>query len=178
MNLRWNTELRRFEAEFHNFASEQPMVKAVGFKTDGPPEWAWYTTKALVLAKLKGTPGLTISPDAKVEFNRLLPMEERNEALKTEAKKAKKELQKTLKNTAQDKLSPTEYLDAITGIVCLKVEPKAMPVPSTLEKIIDLKNTPCIICKTPVYSYEYAEGGPVVCLWCQKIVLDKPGEVC
>lgn len=176
MNLRWNPDLRRFEVEFHNFTEEQPLVKAVGFKTDGPPAWVWYSYKSEPLTKLreKKPATLTINPDARTEYLALKEVEDRNAAVKAQMKENAKALKKKLKIDKQDAMRPDEYLDEETGMVCLRVLPSTAapfempksktPIPSVL----------CFICEEPVFEYEYGEGHKPSCLWCQKIVLDSP----
>lgn len=175
MNLRWNTDLRRFEVEFHDFASEQPLVKAVGFKTDGPPAWVWYSYKSEPLTKLReNKPSvLTISADARSEYNRLHVVEQRNAEIKAQMQTATKELKKKLKTEKQDAAKPDEYLDPETGIICQKIAPKP---PIRVESLANLKKDPpaekCVICGDGLYDYEYPLSGPKACFWCQKVVLD------
>jgi hypothetical protein len=178
MNLRWNPSYRRFEVEFHNLWEEQPLVKAAGFKTDGPPTWLWWSAKSAPLTELREgkPPQLTINPDAKVEYIALKALEDKQAELKKIAQKNAKELKKKLQHDKQDKLKPGEYFDEGVGFICLKVDTsrplavaqKYIPPPPPDEK--------CIICGEGVYPYEYATV--IACLWCQKIVLDNDGEVC
>lgn len=181
MNLKWNPTERRFEAEFSDFASEQPLVKSVGFKTDGPPAWVWYSYKSEPLTKLReNKPAvLTISPEARAEYNRLHEVELRNATIKAQMKEAAKQLKKTLKRQKQDAMKPDEFFDEELQIVCNKVAPKP-PIPvASLEKIrTDLSTGKCIICGDNLYDYEYSPEGPKACFWCQKIVLDNTTEVC
>lgn len=181
MNLRWNAQERRFEAEFHDFAVEQPLVKSVGFKTDGPPAWVWYSTKSEPLTKLReNKPAvLTITPEARAEYTRLYEQELKHAEMRAKLKAAAKELKKKLKGEKQDALKPEEYFDEEVGFVCMKVAFKAMPAAHTLENINrNLTSEKCIICNTSLYAYEFPPEGPKVCLWDQKIVLDNATEVC
>lgn len=177
MNLIWNPNYRRFEVQFHDFASEQPLVKAAGFKTDGPPAWVWYAFKSEPLTKLReNRPAtLTIEQDARTEYAALKVVEDRNAATKAELAAHKKELKKKLKEDKQDAMRPDEYLDPL-GFVCLKVAPKLFV--STHQFIRPTPpNITCFICESPVYSYEYGEGQHPSCLWCQKEVLDNAEEL-
>lgn len=179
MNLKWNSDYRRFEVEFHNFTEEQPLIKTVGFKTDGPPAWVWYSIKSEPLTKLReNRPAvLNINADARQEYARLKEVEDRNAATKTALKEQQKVLKKKLNNDKLDSLKPSEYLDEALGFVCIIVKPNSEPWTSkfTLNPPPEIT---CFICGTPVYSYEYGENQTPSCLWCQKIVLDNATEVC
>jgi len=179
MNLAWNSELRRFEVEFHDFEDEQPRVKAVGFKTDGPPAWVWYSLKSEPLTKLKeNKPAtLTISPEARAEYSRLHVVELRNAEVKAQAKAAAKELKKKLKGDKADAMKPNEYLDEETGLICYQVKLKEKPYVSPM-KIAAPPEEKCVVCQHPIYAYEYEAGAPQICLWCQKIVVDTGEELC
>lgn len=178
MNLRWNPDLRRFEAEFHNFREEQPLVKAAGFKTDGAPQWVWWSAKSEPLTKLKeNKPAiLTINADARVEYAALKVIEDRNAATKAQFAEHKKALKKKLKLDKQDAAQPDEYFDEEIQVTCSRVEPKppAITRPFTPPPPPEIT---CFICAAPVYFYEY-EGTRASCMWCQKEVLDNAGEVC
>jgi hypothetical protein len=179
MNLRWNPNLRRFEVEFHNFTEEQPLVKAAGFKTDGAPEWVWYSYKSEALTKLReNRPSiLNINQDARTEYAALKVVEDLNAATKAQFAEHKKALKKKLKEDKQDAARPGEFMDEELGFICLKVEPK--PFKRLSEYIPPPPpETTCFICSTPVYSYEYGETQNPSCLWCRKIVLDNTEEVC
>lgn len=179
MNLNWNTTLRRFEVQFHDFNDEQPRVKAAGFKTDGPPAWAWYSFKSEPLTKLReNRPAtLTISPEARVEYTRLKEVEDRNAATKALLAEHKKALKKKLKTDKQDAMKPDEYFDEVLQAVCLKVPPKDTCTEKPFVRPTPPETT-CFICGEPVYWYEFAEGQKPACLYCQKIVLDNATEVC
>src|SRR5271166_1580008 len=172
MNLRWNSTLSRFEAEFSDFQGDLAAVKAAGFRTDGAPQWIWYSYKAGSLAKLKGRPGLTISPDARAQFNALWAVEERNAKVKAELAEHKKVLKKKLKIEEQEanaiEIPEKGYIDASDlPLVTLSKDAFVPPPPP---------ETRCIICQDPVYLYENTEIP--ACLWCSKIVLDSCTEVC
>jgi len=179
MNLNWNSTLRRFEVQFHDFQDEQPRVKAAGFKTDGPPAWLWYSFKSEPLTKIRNNKPatLTISPEARAEYTRLKEVEDRNAATKALMVEHKKALKKKLKTDKQDAMKPDEYFDEGLQCVCTKVEPKPYCSTNPFVKPAPPETT-CFICGTPVYSYEYAETQKPSCLWCQKEVLDNATEVC
>ena len=171
MNLKWNAACQYFEAEFSSdFQGDLAAVKAAGFKTDGPPEWKWYTYKAGPLSKLREnrpTSGLTISPEAKAQFVSLWAMEERNAKTKAELAEHTKALKKKIKEETHEGTTPVivpakGYIEASDlppfTPVCTQFTPPNKP------------STVCIICGDPVYFYEKQD--PPTCLYCEKIVLD------
>jgi hypothetical protein len=176
VNLRWNGSLRRWEAEFStDFNGDLAVVKAAGFKTDGAPEWIWYTYKAKPLTTLKDNrpaSGLTITPEAREQYTSLWALEQKNAELKAQLTEHNKALKKKLKIEEQEgKATPIPekgYIDASD----LPPQPPHIrlytPPPPP--------KTKCIICGDPVYFYEKQD--PPTCLWCEKIVLDNDGEVC
>ena len=174
MNLRWNPSYQRWEAEFNDFANDLAAAKAAGFKTEGAPGWVWYATKAAQLTKLKANrpPQLTITPEAREQYNALAAMEEANAKIKAEAKKhetAQKKIQKEKKQDENAWVIPSKgYIDAsdLPPISPSATKYTPPPPPTTL----------CIICGDPIYSYELQS--PPTCLWCEKIVLDNSTEVC
>jgi hypothetical protein len=181
MNLSWNPSLRRFEVQFQDFGEEQPLVKASGFKTDGPPNWVWYSIKSEPLTALreKRRPTvLTIDSAAKTEYLALKKIEDLNASTKALIKEQKKALKKKLENDRQDKLKPGEYFDPVLQCTFLIVEPKPFVSEKNPYAPPPPPETTCFICDTPVHSYEYGEGQPPACMWCSKIVLDKSEEVC
>lgn len=182
MHLKWNSTERRFEAELGSggFRADLEAVKAAGFKTDGADSgWIWYSLKAMPLKWLRENrpPILTITTEARVEYERLLPVEENNARLKAELDVHKKALKKTLdaekRQSSKKALVIPEkgYIDAEDLPPFPPSEKKyvAPPPPTTL----------CFICYSPIYPYEYSEGTEnPACLWCQKKVLDISDEVC
>ena len=176
MNLRWNPGLRRFEAEFAtdqfgqmvDFQNDLDAVKTAGFKTDGPPAWLWWTQKSEVLQALrtKHRPpsGLTITPEALAVFGPMLEMGEKNQAIKKELAKARKEVRKQ----AAPKWMPP-------GKDCLERSdlpprpPYVSPYPKTPKP--DLK---CRICGDCLYLPDNIEDK--ICLFCE-IELDKSEEI-
>lgn len=178
MNIKWNTDLRRFEAELHDFKDEQPRLKAAGWRTDGPPQWVWYSVKSEPLTKLRtNRPAvLTISPEARAEYARLKEVADHNAATKALLAEHTKALKKKLKGDKQDAMKPDEYMDPL-GFVCLIVKP-GPPFVSQMTPPPPFPETTCFICGSPVYLYEYAENQKPCCMWCSKIVLDKQDEVC
>lgn len=177
MNLRWNGTLRCFEAEFSSdFQGDLAAVKAAGFRTDGPPDWVWSTTKAEPLNKLRETrpaSGLTINSDAKQQFAALHAVELNNAKVKAELAVHKKTLKKKLKVeevqvTHAVHIPPKGYIDASdlapAQSLCKPFTPSNPP------------STVCIICGDPIYFYE--KQTPPTCLWCEKIVLDNCVDVC
>lgn len=178
MNLRWNGTFHRFEAEFSSdFHGDLAAVKAAGFKTDGAPEWIWYTYKAGSLTNLRmkrPASGLTITPDAREQYTSLSTVEERNAKLKAELAEHNKALKKKLKIEEQEgnaiKIPEKGYIDASD---LPPMPPFAQPRP----QVNPNSNAPkCIICASSIYFYEKQD--PPTCLWCEKIVLDNAAEVC
>lgn len=180
MNLRWNSALHRFEAEFSpDFNGDLAAVRTAGFKCTGPPEWVWYTVTTIPLSKLREVrpaSGLTINSDAKTEYNKLVEIDKRNEEVKKQLAEHKKTLKKTLdkerRAAAHHEVSIPEkgYISREDLPPLVPIELKHVPSP--------LPEIKCIICGDPVFAYEYADGAPPCCFWCQKIVLDNSKEVC
>ncbi len=179
MNLRWNGTFRRFEAEFStDFNGDLAAVKAAGFKTDGAPEWIWYTYKAGPLTKLRteNRPafGLTITPEAREQYTSLWTVEEKNAKIKAELAAHNKTLKKKLKIEEQEskaiKIPEKGYIDASD------LPPMPSFVQPRPESSINLNAPKCIICRGTVYFYEKQD--PPTCLYCEKIVLDNATEVC
>jgi hypothetical protein len=166
MHLTWNPSLRRFEAQFTDFAVDQPLVKKAGFKTDGPPSWVWWTAKASPLVKLKGTPNLTIAKDARVEFDALNAREQQAAEIKKKAKDAQKALKKKLENDRREETCEVMF----NGKAYIDTE-DLPPMPPLANPYISPPppTETCFICAVPVYPYEYAEGSTPSCLWCQKL---------
>lgn len=172
MNLSWNPTQRRWEVQFQDFSTEQPLVKAAGFKTDGPASgWIWYSTKAAPLTKLRENkpPVLTISPEARAEYLRYKEVEDKNAATKALLAEHTKALKKKLKLDKQDAMKPDEYMDPL-GFVCIRVQPKAAPEVRSLASRMPLPDVHCAICKECLFEYEYSPTGPLICLWCTKVL--------
>lgn len=187
MNLKWNLDLHRWEAEFGtDFRTEQPLVKAAGFKTDGPPTWVWYSIKAAPLTKLRETKGpsviLTISSEARAEYIRLKELEDRNAATKALLSEHTKTLKKKLNNDKKEKTAQSisaSYFDVEKGVWVDPPPPPPCPTNQPAPPAFVRPLPPperCIICQDPLYSYEY--DVVLACLWCQKSVLDNATEVC
>jgi hypothetical protein len=182
VNIRWNTEKYRFEAELGSggYKADLAAVQAAKWKCDGPPAWVWHSLKATPLEVLRTKhrpPVLTISPEAREKFNAMFPLEKQTADLKAQMAEHKKALKKKLKADAADTCKPDEYFDEALQCYCIKVAPKTEP---WVDKrvIAPPSDEKCAICGSPLYSYEYAPEGPKVCLWDQKIVLDNVEDVC
>lgn len=158
MNLVWNKSIRRFEAQFTDFAGDLAAVKAAGFKTDGPPSWVWWTHKVAVLNKLrknKPSSGLLITDEALSEYTPLAEMEAKNEETKKLLKKAKGEAVKLRAPSwipaGKDSLGPEDlppYDSSRSSFV--------RPIPPP---------TRCLLCGDPTYPIYEQEN---LCLWCEK----------
>lgn len=176
MRISWSDEHRAFEAEFapgDAWAGDQQAAKDAGFKTQGPPSWAWRTATVKPLNALKAKrpeSGLTISEEALAKY---LPMQkafEENEtvlALLKEKKKVQKKKEKVESHEGMTKVEVPEkgYIDATDlpkytpPVVCAFA--RTSPLDSNASK--------CISCGDVLYVYEH----PKFCLWCEKIILDK-----
>lgn len=166
MNIRWNRELSRFEAEFSkDFNGDLDAVKTVKFHTDGAPQWVWWVKSLTSLNKLrknKPASGLTITPEAFQVYQVLNQQHEASEEIKKQFKQVNKQ---AVRQRQPDWLPVgKEFLTRED------LPPKAtvfeMPVSKTPTP--DLK---CIECNSPVYFYEYPEIP--MCSWCDKTVLEK-----
>lgn len=182
MNLRWNGSYRRFEAEFSaDFNGDLAAIKAAGFKTDGPPEWVWYSYKAEPLTKLRENrpaSGLTITPEARGQFTPMVAMEANNAKLKAELAAHNKTLKKKLKTADQDtKASAGPKMKMCEeGYLCISVEDLPPKPPYQNTKAPPWTGPRCTICDFPLLPFELHD--PNVCMWCEKIVLDNATEVC
>jgi len=178
MNLRWNGTYRRFEAEFStDFQGDLVAVKAAGFKTDGPPEWVWYSYKAEPLTKLRENrpqSGLTITPDAREQFAALTAVEAKNAEIKAQLAAHNKELKKKLKIISNEKTSILKM--CAEGYMCISVEDLPPKPPYQNAKAPPWTGPVCVVCSSPLLSFE--RHNPNVCTWCEKIVLDNATEVC
>lgn len=176
MNLRWNGTFRRFEVEFSSdFQGDLAAVKAVGFKTDGAPEWIWHTQKVTVLQKLRENrpaSGLTITPEARAQYTPLAELEEKNAKIKAALAVHTKEQKKKLENAKKDANALVVPEKGYIGAEDLPPQ----PVRATAYNPPPPPTTKCIICADPIYFYEKQD--PPTCLWCEIIVLDNATEVC
>lgn len=183
MNLRWNGSLRRFEAEFStDFQGDLASVKVSGFKTDGPPEWIWYSYKAEPLTKLRENrpaSGLTITPEAREQFTSLATVEANNAKIKTELAAHNKELKKKLKVADQDaKASAGPKMKMCAeGYLCISREDLPPMPPREGAYVAPVWDGPrCSICQSALLPFE--RHNPNICMWCEKTVLDNETEVC
>jgi hypothetical protein len=164
VNLHWNAELRRFEAEFEDFQGDLDAVRAAGFKTDGPPDWVWYSQRAGPLTKLRENrpaSGLTITAEARAEYIPLAQVEAKNAETKAQFAEHKKTLKKKLEVEEQETkafvIPKKGYIDATDLPVMTPIERPYVSPPPPKEK--------CFICGSPVYFYEKQD--PPTCLWCE-----------
>lgn len=189
MRITWNPTESAFELEFDrsNFQNDLSAAKAAKFKTTGPPDWRWYTQKIANLKSLQlNRPAiLTITPDALRQFteqsrqqdevDRLRKLFEdgkaRAEGKPTSDEKAVKKAERLAKHLASGKTAKPKpkkkpaarYTDPEGIKYDVKYVPWKPPAPPDAR---------CHFCKDPVYEiFEFAEIP--VCLWCEKITLDK-----
>jgi hypothetical protein len=156
MRIVWNNEEGTFELEFDksNFQMDLNAAKGAGFKTTGPPDWVWYTSKVKPLKWLKENrpPILIITDEARQKFSERCIWEEENEKNKKFVKKAKAEARKSRPIKREE--GPKYEISYI----------KYVPPPPPI--------TLCIYCYDPVYPpLEQIEPLPV-CLWCSKTISD------
>jgi hypothetical protein len=172
MNIRYNAMLGRFETESLNSA-ETGILKAAGFKTEGPPSWVWHTSKVPVIQKIranKPASGLTIDDDARAMY---LNMEEnfnKNAAIKAEARKISQAQKKEAKLTT--KALPESPDDCpMDGTL-----PPCIFAGKELKPLVEFKSpfTPtthpgpwCVSCQAPVYFYEMLAPW-ALCIWCER----------
>lgn len=191
MRISWNKEQSRFEVTFDSasFQNDLEVAKEAGFKTEGPPSWVWFTSKAKVLKKLKELrpTGIAITQDALNMFGAICVEEDKREANKkfvadlkaraagkpTEDEKKVKREEREAKRRARGlgpikKRAPrarggqrTQDVNRVVQNISLTKYVPPMP-PTTL----------CIFCLQPVYDvYEKVDPLPV-CLWCEKTIGD------
>jgi hypothetical protein len=157
MNLMYNTQAFRFEAEFHEFQGDLGACKSAGFRYDGGPR-VWHTSALKVLNKLrqhKPQSGLTITPEAFAVYQRMTETEEKNKAIKKQFKAAVKESKKNISNwLPSDKM----YLTAED----VKCPAEAFHRPES--KTVSTPHGECIYCGQPTYIYESVDA----CLWCER----------
>jgi len=165
MNIRYNQTLRRFEAEFSaDFGGDLAAVKTAGFRTDGPPAWAWYTDKIKVLNSLREhrpESGLSINDDAWNVYESLTKMAEKNEEVKKAAKALEKERKKESENKAKE-----ETAEEVFGEKTYITKDDLPPMPPSENRFTPPQPPKecCFVCGEPLYFYEL----PDVCIWCEK----------
>ena len=171
MRITWNPEMQEFRAELQpgpEWQMEQTAAKKAGFKSSGPPDWIWRTKKAGVLTKLRdsrvevGLTTLTVTPDARLEYDKLVITEAANADVLKQLRDAKKAQKKEKRETADTRGTGFEYdsdgwavIDAGDSPVwtAVKYRPAAFPTER------------CTVCQTPVYYCEKRD--PAVCLDCE-----------
>jgi len=177
VNLRWNGSQRRFESEFSSdFQGDLAAVKEAGFKPDtSTGVWIWHSSKAGPLTKLREkrpASGLTIASDAKAIYASLSEMESKNDKIKAEAKEYSKSIKK--KRVVEEQIKHALVIPEKGYISAEDLSPQPpqenryVPPPPP--------DTKCVICAAPVYFYEL-QTPFMMCLWCEKITLDKSDEL-
>ena len=150
---------------------EQQTAKSCGFKSTGPPDWIWHTQKASVLTKLRdsrvklGLTTLTVTPDARLEYDKLLVTESANAEVLRQLKDAKKAQKKDQAEKVESgELTGPGFEYDSDGWAIIepgestiwrhdKYKPPALPTEL------------CTVCSTPVYFHE--KHDPAVCLDCE-----------
>jgi hypothetical protein len=170
MRIIWNSTEQRFEAELTlgpEWASDKESVSQNGFRCAGPPLWIWSCTKPGVLTLLRENrpkSGLTITPEALQQYDRLKAQDDTNAAVKASldvARKAQKKEQKYQQRCEQ----PTED-ETVHGsdFDYIRVEPGESRIWS-MPIIFAPPTTLCHVCRTPVYFHECQD--PPTCLECE-----------
>lgn len=168
MRIIWNEADKCFEAEFaqgDQWAEDQAAAKGAKFRTTGPPSWKWqaFTVKPLnALKKKRPTSGLSISQEALAMYTVMQEQFEKNEVVLKQLR--------VVKNERKKKEGPSlEIVDADGNFI------SHAQIPSTYKpsyEIIPLQSDKtCISCGDPVAFYE--RQIPPICLWCEKILVDK-----
>ena len=163
MRILWSEQDSWFYTEIppgENWRDDMELVRSVGFKTIGPPNWTWHTSKYTLLEKLRDhnpKSGLTITELALSKYKFLKEQAEK----KAEVKKAFEQEMKAAEERAPSKWP--QYKDSETGITCFIVEPAAE---SFVWKYVAPEPPPqtCFICGSPLYMFDLDD----ICLWCEK----------
>lgn len=161
--------MKEFRAELQPgtaWSTEQTAVKQAGFKSSGPPDWIWWTKKASVVTKLRdsrvslGLTTLTVTPDARLEYDKLV----QTEAANSEVLRQLKEAKKAQKKDAADQSGGTGFQYDAEGWAI--IDKGDSPVwTATKYNISAFPTERCTVCQTPVYHYEKRD--PAVCLECE-----------
>ena len=164
MRIIWNSAQETFELEFDRSRWHEDLALAKGakFKTTGPPDWVWFTTKVKCLQYLqehKPLGGIAITEEALAQFKERSKQEEAKEAVMKiyRDEKAKEKKKKRSARAEQEHEERRENYKLIEHVPY-----KAPPPPDVL----------CVSCKDPVYDiFEQVLPYPI-CLWCEKTVID------
>src|SRR5580692_4600744 len=130
MRIVWNPKDFCFELEFDkaNFHDDLDKAKSAGFKTTGPPHWIWYSNgiKALkILRENKPASGLTITDEARGEFDRLSLEWDKKEELAKYARDVKARLAGKLTEDEKKAKREQREKDRVSkGKVAVKRKPK------------------------------------------------------
>ena len=168
MRIIWDDQENRFLAELtpgEQWRDDKDVIQNAGFRTDGPPDWQWHTSKAATLNKLrdlKPKSGITLTEVALEHYKQLLQKEEQKAALKKQFKDAQKTAKKeskdpTISGTKELVIPEKGYIDASDlPLYESKWVPWYFPKPDVY----------CFICGDPLYLPfpDY----PDVCLFCDK----------
>ena len=173
MRIVWNND--RFEAELtpgESWRPDKDSVQHAGFKTEGPPTWTWFTTKASVLNKLrenKPLSGLIITEVALQKYKTQNEVELKKEQLRKQWQTAKKQAQKQSKDPdisgMVDLIIPEKGYIGAEDFPPLEIKLTAFPKSDTISSDY------CFICGDPVYFYEKLLP-TAICIFCEK-ELDK-----
>lgn len=137
-------------------------VKLAGFKTQGPPTWAWYALKAATINKLRSNKppsGLVLTETAVQKYNLLNEQEQKKLEVKKQFDQAKKAAKKLSKDPAISGL--TELVIPAKGYIGFEDLPPLAVV--WLAPVFVRPDSECFLCGDPLYGYPDYED---VCLWC------------
>lgn len=168
MRIVWNQSEHYFQVEFTQgdlWKDDMETAKTVGFRTTGPPQWQWYTTKPSVLNKLRTNPpksGITITEVALQKFQFLNDQEQKKLELKKTYEKAKKAARKQSKDP--DISGLTELVIPDKGYIDQSDLPPLVPTWKFMPPPVP--DACCFVCGEPLYWFpDYSD----ICLWCSKI---------
>jgi len=163
MRIVWD-EANHFQAELTSgdlWSDDKNALQVAGFRTSGPPDWIWSTSKSANLNKLK-----KLSPKSGIILTELALSKYQAQEKHAAEKAALKKQYKKLRTEADRDLKQPKYKTAVDpdlGFTYLVVEPK----PSNFVWTPPKRNLPdgfCIVCGVGLYAPDY----PDICLWCSK----------
>jgi hypothetical protein len=158
MKISWSEQENWFQVELGEpWRDNMELVRLVGFKTTGPPDWIWHTSKAAILNKLRSKSQSLVITELAFEKYKLLNEQEQSKIeLKKRFLKAK-----TLAAREINSNNWKEYFDEQTGVMCKIVEP-------VTDKFVWKYEPPpppglrCFMCGQPLYCFDLSD----ICTWC------------
>lgn len=170
MRITWNSTEQRFEAELTpgpTWTQDKESLTSNGFKCIGPPLWIWFCLKPAILSKLRENrpiSGLSITPEALQQYNRLKAQEDANATVKASLDAARKAQKKERKYQQRcEQLTEDETVHG-PDFDYIRVEPGESRIWS-MPVISAPPTTLCHVCQTSVYFHECQD--PPICLECE-----------